>query len=286
MKRLTCGAARLQLDAFYDQELPLAAQIAMEKHLAACDHCAAELDAMRSLRAVLSASARARGSMWDDESQSFQMAVLARVKAERSSSLSTQLGTMFEDMRLVYAGLGATAAAVACLVMMLNMTRLFADERPGSLAGVVSALAAKGANAVAHVPVVVDARMLTSNASGLVLAADSDALSDDEAEFSLRAVVTREGRVTNVELLHARSGQPVAPDTVEARVLRPLVGAVARARFEPASMYGLPVASNIVLNVPHTTVRPAKAPIATATTASATKKRVTSGSGDGRTVRV
>jgi hypothetical protein len=46
------------------------------------------------------------------------------------------------------------------------------------------------------------------------------------------------------------------------------------------------VASNILLNVPHTTVRPAKTPIATTTSASAAKKRVTSGSGDVKSVRV
>jgi hypothetical protein len=289
MKALTCGAARLQLEAFHDQELPLAAQIAMEKHLAACDRCATELGDLRALRQTFSTTARARASAWNEERQGFEAAVLARLKAERSASLASRLGVMFEDMRLVYAGLGATAAAAACLVMMLNMTRLFADERPGSLAGVVSALAAKGVNVAPQgrlpvVPVVVDARMLTSGTSGLALAADSEAV-DSDAEFSLRAVVTREGRVTNVELLHARSGEPVGPDTLEARALRPLVGAVARARFEPAMRAGLPVASNIVLNVPHTTVRPPKAPIETTTTASAAKKRATFGTGDVKTVR-
>jgi putative zinc finger protein len=266
MNRFTCSAARRHLDAYHDQELPLADQIAMERHLRACSECAALLMEMRMLRLAFVASLHSQPPLAHDEQLSFQSSVITRLRAERTAALSTRLENMFEDMRLVYAGLGATAAAVACVLMTFNITQLLADEQPGSLAGVVSALAAKAEHVLpaSPLPVIVDARMLTSISSGLVLAADSDLMTGDAgAEFSLRAVVTREGRVSNVELLHARSGQPVAPDTVEARVLRPLVSAVAKARFEPASVDGLPVASNIMLNVPHTTVRATKGPVAT-----------------------
>jgi hypothetical protein len=266
MNRFTCSAARRHLDAFHDQELALADQVAMESHLRACSECAALLMEMRMLRLAFVAAAHSQAPLANDEQLSFQSNVITRLRAERTASLSTRLESMFEDMRLVYAGLGATVAAVACVMMTFNITQLLANEQPGSLADVVSALAAKANHVLpaSPLPVIVDARMLTSISSGLVLAADSDLMTGDAgAEFSLRAIVTREGRVSTVELLHARSGQPVAPDTVEARVLRPLVSAVAKARFEPASVDGLPVASNILLNVPHTTVRATKGPVVT-----------------------
>jgi hypothetical protein len=273
MKRLTCKSARRQLEAFHDRELSLADQIAVERHLEACEACAAFVRDMQVLRAALSTSARSRALPTDDES--FRNGVLTRLKVERSTALSARVRSMFEDMRLVYAGLGATAAATAGVLLMFNMTSLLANERPGSLAGVVNSLAARETvAAVPSSPVAVDARMLTTNGTGLILAADSDQMGTDaDAEYALRAVVTREGRVKDVELLHARSGRPVAPHTAEARAFSPLVGAVSRVRFEPARVDGIPVASNVVMQIPHTTVRASESP--GATSAPASKKRAT-----------
>jgi hypothetical protein len=73
----------------------------------------------------------------------------------------------------------------------------------------------------------------------------------DEAVFALAAVVTREGRVRNLELL--------TPDTrapqVRQRDVLELLDAVSQARFEPARAGGAPVAVNLVWLVAHTTVR-------------------------------
>ena len=73
----------------------------------------------------------------------------------------------------------------------------------------------------------------------------------DDAVFALAAVVTREGRVRNLELL--------TPDTsalpVEEREILELLGAASQARFEPARAGGTPVAVNVVWLVAHTTVR-------------------------------
>ncbi|HEX4347380.1 MAG TPA: hypothetical protein VHZ73_07395, partial [Vicinamibacterales bacterium] len=77
-----------------------------------------------------------------------------------------------------------------------------------------------------------------------------------ESVFMIRAVVTREGTVENPELVHATSGEmPIAPGTEEARAAESLMGAVSRARFEPARVDGLPVAVNMVWMVANTTVR-------------------------------
>jgi hypothetical protein len=168
---------------------------------------------------------------------------------------------VFDDMRLVYAGLGATVAAVACLLMMLNMLRFAReDQRPQSLAAIVSALASAGTQLPTPQPApsIVDARPLfVPSLNGATFAADSDAdivLDNVDAEYVLAGIVTREGRVANLELVHASSGQTVPKGTVEAHAFQRLMGAVSQARYEPARVDGLPVAVNKVWLVPHTTV--------------------------------
>ena len=78
--------------------------------------------------------------------------------------------------------------------------------------------------------------------------------------FTLSAVVTREGRVGNLELLNSTGGRWIPADDAEAKAIEELIGRVSRARFdaraaslfEPASMAGLPVAVNMVwLVAPH-----------------------------------
>jgi TonB family protein len=72
--------------------------------------------------------------------------------------------------------------------------------------------------------------------------------STGEAMVMLAAVVTREGRVSNVELIGSKW---VGTENGEADVL----DAVSKARFEPARQDGLPVAVNMVWMMTHTTVR-------------------------------
>jgi hypothetical protein len=270
MTRVTCEDVRHRLDAFHDQELGLSDQIAVQKHIHECTACADELNELRILRTVLLSSVRPRQvqvALSAEESVGFQNDILTRLKTERSLSVATSVRTMFEDMRLVYAGMGASMAALAFGLMLLNMTQLFADDRPNSLAAQMNTLAARGVHAVSSaqvMPVLTDAKLLAASSFGPIVAADSDLMMrDSDAEYAIVTVVTREGRAKDVELLHAKSGQPVADPEI-AVFFRPLVRAVSRARFEPASVDGLPVASSVVLNVPHTIVRPAKSPVASA----------------------
>ena len=258
-----CTEVRRHLEAFHDGELPIDDQVAVEQHLDWCDECAAACEDLRALQTILFAPARGRSEFTQDEQAVFQAGMMSRVKAEENASIGRSLHTMFEDMRLVYAGMGATAAALACVIMLLNMMRFAADQRPDSLAAMVNAMAAKGAAAAAAapmpvMPVIVEARLLSTTGSGPAVAADSDMIG--EAEYVLRAIVTREGRATNIELQNMRSGEIVQPGTDVARAFRPLIGAVSRSRFEPATVDGLPVARNMAWMIPHTTVRPAKAP--------------------------
>jgi hypothetical protein len=259
-----CTEVRRHLEAFHDGELAIDDQVSVEQHLDWCDECAAACEDLRALQLILVAGARNQQAFSQDEQAVFQAGVMSRVKAEEGASFGRSLHIMFEDMRLVYAGMGATTAALACVLMLLGMMRFAAaEQRPDSLAAVVNAMAAKGAAAAAAspmpvMPVVVEARLLASNGVGPIVAADSEMMGD--AEYVVRFVLTREGRATNVELQNMRSGEIIAPGTEVGRFFRPLIGAVSRARFEPATVDGLPVVRNMAWMVPHTTVRPAKAP--------------------------
>jgi len=73
------------------------------------------------------------------------------------------------------------------------------------------------------------------------------------------AIVTREGTVTDLSLLEPGGGRSSQMVT-RTKAVENLMGAMSRARFEPARVDGLPVAMNMVWVVEHTTIRatPAK----------------------------
>jgi hypothetical protein len=78
--------------------------------------------------------------------------------------------------------------------------------------------------------------------------------SANDAVVTLSATVTREGTVSNLEIVDGHDAAAGPPETPDARV-EELRDAVSRARFEPATRKGLPVAVNMVWLVAHTTVR-------------------------------
>src|SRR5262249_26697717 len=139
-------------------------------------------------------------------------------------------------------GAGAAAAALICLTITLSMFQFATKASPGSDVN----------------PIVVDARVLMPRPID-----DAVPISmNGDAEFTLAAAVTREGRVANLELLHSIPGSPqgfelgpAAPETHMDEAIESVMGAMSRARFEPARMDGLPVAVNMVWLVAHTTVR-------------------------------
>lgn len=255
MTSLTCAAARRRLQAFHDRELPVGQQIAVEAHLEWCDTCAAALGELQLVRAALRAAALGREILARDDAAAFNAAVVNRLKAEQDASLFARLHVMFEDLHLVYAGVGAAAATIACVMVMLGMMRFAGNERPDSLAALVTFLATPGSN---QNPVPIDGRVLLPRALDAAFSTTpggGDENAEADAVFALAAVVTREGRIANLELLHADGKEPVAD---EAKLVEGLLDAVSRARFEPARMDGLPVAVNMVWLVAHTTVRASK----------------------------
>jgi hypothetical protein len=244
MKVLTCTAARRRLQAYHDGELSYGEQIDVDAHLEWCDRCGEVLAELQSVRSLLRAALPVQTRVSPSDHDSLNAMVLSRIRAERTLSWSARVRGMFEDMHFVYAGLGAGTATVACVMIMLSMMRFAttSERSPGSNQN----------------PVVVDARMLWPRPVDQVLMT-AGSKEGDEGAFTLSAVVTREGRVVNLEL-HSETGKPLGKDSVEARALAGLLGSVARARFEPARVSGLPVAVNMVWVVAHTTVRAAKLP--------------------------
>ena len=263
MKVLTCAAARRRLAAFHDEELAVADQIAVSAHLDWCSECADEFAELRTLQAALRGASPGRAALAEHEDATFETTVLSRMNAEETLSFETQVREMFEDMHLVYAGLGAAVAAMVCVVIMLGMMRVATAEEPDSLAAMMRMLASPpprvnspgtNQNPVGLYPDVQMPRPLDA----LFFATSSGAGTDDTV-FTLTAVVTREGRVANLEMLRAsRVGRRAirdATDANDAQRAEDLMGAVSFARFQPANFAGTPVAVNMVWIVAHTTVR-------------------------------
>jgi hypothetical protein len=166
---------------------------------------------------------------------------------------------------------------------MFTMMRFATSARPDSLAAIVRILAslsdverhddATGAGRAPALPIAVDARMLAPRALDDAYFAAPGKRTGEDALFTLSAVVTREGRIVNLEL-HPTGETPPAGSS-EARALEGFRGAVSRARFEPARVAGLPVpaAVNMVWLVAHTTVRATKAGLGLHTAPIAKKRR-------------
>ncbi len=117
-------------------------------------------------------------------------------------SSSVRLRALFEDMHFVYAGLGAAAATVSCIAIMLSMMHFAALTNPGFNQN----------------PVVVDARMLMPRVLDQAFDDRRRRRASDDAAFTLSAVVTREGRLVNLEL-HPEDGQTPAAGSSEARAV-------------------------------------------------------------------
>jgi hypothetical protein len=249
MKDLTCTAAGRMLDAYHDEELPFSAQIAVGAHLDWCDSCAASLADRRLLRGALRGLTPGRQALSSDEEVSLQATVVNRIKAERSTSWNAVAREMFEDMHMVYAGAGAALAAVVCVAIMFALMQFGTRMRPDSLAAMIRFAAPPGSN---QNPVRVGVRMQLPRALNESIGTSSNVKGD--TAFMLAAVVTREGTISNLEVLPAM-GRVAAPGSAEARAVENLLGSISRARFEPARLAGLPVAANVVWLVAHTTVR-------------------------------
>ena len=76
---------------------------------------------------VLVHGAFADGSSWNE--------VIERLQVEEQFSMEAEIKSLFQDMHLVWAALGATAAMLFCLIGSISVLHAANQERPDSLAG-------------------------------------------------------------------------------------------------------------------------------------------------------
>src|SRR5262245_25914874 len=279
MTYVGCEYAREHLDAFVDGELAVAEQVAVESHLRWCRTCAARVEDVRLIGDSIRVGSPAQ-SLAVDETRAVSDvhdSVVMRLRTEREMSLGTRIRDMFTDMRLLWPAFGATVAVLSCVVVAGSLLQMASRERPESLAKMIETLSNPGTesnplrpgNTARYDPVF--GVFIDSNRSGGIsiprVMLDDDAMFDEisnqEAMFAVAAVVTRDGRVANYELLSSeRTGE--SEKAVHANELAAVGDVVRQSRFAPAqTSLGRTVAVNMVWLMVTTTVKtpppPAKA---------------------------
>jgi hypothetical protein len=244
----SCSSVRRRLPDFCDGELPVGEQIEVQAHLRHCAACAAEVQELRDVGDAL----RAGAIEVRDDLGGLSATVVSRLKAERDESLPVRVSALFEDLHVVWAALSAAAATAACLAVMVGMFYFAARERPDSLAALLAAAAAPGSNAN---PVSVDGRMALPRALSDDTFTAPTIEGEGDAVFTLAAVVTREGRIANLELLRSNDRDRTFRTAVRREEVLNLLDTISRARFQPARLAGSPVAVNVVWLYAHLTVR-------------------------------
>jgi hypothetical protein len=255
MKTLACAVVLRQLQAYHDDELPLADHIAVGAHVDRCQSCGDALGELDNLGNLLRAEAPGRTPMPCDEAASFVSGVINRARVEDSVSFVSLVRELFDDRRVVYSAGGAAAATLACLVIMLTMMHFGASDRTDSLAGMLTVLSGPSTPAQPIVirPLVVDARVIIQPALDKYSYSGSDLSDVADSVLALSAVGTSEGRVSNVEVNDGTNG--IAMASMDSKRIESLVDAMSKSRFAPVMKEGDPVAVNMVWFVAHTTVR-------------------------------
>lgn len=251
MHAVCCEDVQSRLDEFHDDELTVEERVAIQGHLHDCVTCALVAAELEELRTSLREAALDLPDRAAPEAEQLTQGVVERVRVEAAQAWTAEFRQLFQDMHLVWAALGATAATLVCLLGALSIYHAASQQRPDSLAGLISFLASPGSN---ENPVRLDSRMHAPRwrayADGLPMAT----MPGDDSVLALAAVVTREGRVQNLELLTSDRalGVKVRPD-----VLLAMLEAASRAEFEPAktSSTGDPIAVSMVWLLASTTVK-------------------------------
>jgi putative zinc finger protein len=246
MIRWSCRATRRSLEAYHDGELPMEAQAAIQNHLRLCAGCSAERHGLRQVGTELRAAVIDHAPSDPD---ALGRQVLVRLAIGPEPSMGQRIRALFDDMHLVWPALGAVAATLACVAAALGLMRLTLREQPASMAALIGVLADPGSN---RNPVSLDGRLLVPRSDGI----NPPVVDREDAVFALAAVVTREGRVSALELLLQDAGR----SPVGQRAIVELLDAAAQTKFEPARAGDTPVAVNVVWLLAQTRVRGRIAP--------------------------
>jgi hypothetical protein len=239
-----CGAAREMLEPFVDGELGVNDQVALEAHLRWCNTCRARVEDMQLMAVAIRLRASAQGPDAAELPRALaliQSDVLTRIRAEHDLSLPVRLRQAFEDARFMWPALGATAALLVCLFSSTIVYRAARAGDPESMANMIQSMASAAAERrpmplrlerlSSYFPVQLDDSILAPRT--LDVGSTLETVRREDAVFTVSAVVTREGRVTNYELLpsgrwRGRRSATWATD-VDA-----VLDSVKHTRFEPA----------------------------------------------------
>jgi hypothetical protein len=218
--------------------------VLIQSHLQECVACRLEAVSLDDLGDALRTMAGAVPGRRDGDSGRITGAVLERIRVENQLSLTTRVRGLFDDMHLVWAGLGASVATLFCVFASAGVLQAASQERPDSLAGIISTIvAADNGDPMRLAPTVIENRALLDTT-------EAWQSTGGDAELMLSALVTREGRIQNLEVLEEQArALHVKPE-----VMLAMVEAASRARFERQAGTQ-PGAVNVVWLVTTTTVK-------------------------------
>ena len=236
-----CTDVRERLEAFYDGELAVAERIAIQNHLGECVACSLAAEELDTLGASLRELAAQSADRTSDEPLRISARVLERLRVEEQFSMRSQVIALFQDMHLVWAGLGATVATMICVIGSASVLHAANQQQPGSFANVISILASPGSN---ENPMRLNYEMMAPRA---VSAAPIEMRSEEDSAYALSAVVSREGRVQGVEVINQSRSKD--------RSVNAMLNEAYRVQFAPAQARGDAVAVSMVWLVASTTVK-------------------------------
>jgi Putative zinc-finger len=243
MHVLPCAQVRDDLPAYHDGELEIENQVLIQGHLQECVACRLEATALTDLGDALRTMAGSVPGRASAETGLITRGVLDRIRVEQRFSLVSQLRESFQDMHLVWAGLGATFAMLFCICASAGVLHAANQERPDSLAGIISTIASGATDPVRLVDSAYENKPLLDTTESLPVGQETDLM--------LSAFVTRDGRIQNVELLEEQArALHVKPEVVLA-----MIDAASRARFSPTQAGAYPGGVNVVWLVTSTTVK-------------------------------
>jgi hypothetical protein len=244
-----CADVREHLEAFYDGELSIEQRVAIQNHLGECVACSVAAEELTALGASIREFAAQVADRTSDEPMRMTTRVIERLGVEEQFSVKSQVMALFQDMHLVWAGLGATVATMICVIGSASVLHAANQQRPGSFANVISILANPGSN---ENPMRLNYEMLVppkDDTRPLGVMASPIAMTEEEAEYALAAVVSREGRVQGVEVINPRGNSTH-------RSVNAVLNDAYRVQFAPAQARGGDaVAVSMVWLVANTTVK-------------------------------
>jgi hypothetical protein len=243
MTPLSCARTRERLQAFHDGELTVADQIAVGAHVEWCDSCAASLDDLRTIGAALQTLAHGRAAQSGvamgsgEDAVGFNAAIVARVKAERETSAFARVRLMFDDLHLIYAGFGAAASTITCVIVVLGMLSFANAGQPDAPVVPADSLAAMQSSFA-------NLAVFECDASGeavtgavcrerrLERAQRANEMAAQDAVFALELIVTHQGRLANLQALKGGAYRASGQAELDVELIDGLLDAVSQSSFD------------------------------------------------------